>query len=123
MIWLDRTNKKCMTVEDINWMESAVSVDITRHNEVANNHNHPIGVVNSYFRDMFYENKEGVCGGRMFCIALGFEDTRGKGGFYVVGRHDFERGETKVGITKDLADGWNRRKSNESDSYRYHRWR
>ncbi len=36
-------------------------------------------------------------------------------------RFTIERGETKVGITKDLADGWNRRKPNESDSYRYHR--
>lgn len=36
-------------------------------------------------------------------------------------RFTIERGETIVGITKDLADRWNRKNPNESDSYRYHR--
>ena len=41
--------------------------------------------------------------------------------YTIFDRFTIERGETKVGITKDLADEWNRRKPNESDSYRYHR--
>lgn len=81
MIWLDRTNKKCLTVEDIDWIGETVSASFSRHNEVINHFRHPVGIVNSYKRDMYYEDKEGICGGRMFCIAFGLEKTRGKGGW------------------------------------------
>lgn len=41
--------------------------------------------------------------------------------YSIFDRFTIERGETIVGITKDLADAWKGLKPNESDSYRFHR--
>lgn len=41
--------------------------------------------------------------------------------YSIFDRFTIERGETIVGITKDLADAWKELKPNESDSYKFHR--
>ena len=56
-----------------------------------------------------------------FKRGLGFKYETEEIIFSIFDRFTIERGETIVGITKDLADAWNRLKPNESDSYRYHR--
>ena len=52
---------------------------------------------------------------------MGFKYETEEWIFYFFDRFTIERGETRVGITKSLADDWIRCKPNESDSYRYHR--
>lgn len=56
-----------------------------------------------------------------FKRGLGFKYETAEIIYSIFDRFTIERGETVVGITKELADGWNRKKPNESDSYRYHR--
>ena len=81
MIWLDRTHKTCMAVEDINWMVKDVDPGVTRYNEVMVHYNHPAGVLGSYERELMYEDKNGSCGGRAFCISIGLEANRDKNGW------------------------------------------
>lgn len=56
-----------------------------------------------------------------FKRALGFKYDTEEAIYAVFDRFTMERGETVVGITKDLAEGWSRKNPNESGSYRYHR--
>ena len=56
-----------------------------------------------------------------FKRALGFKYHSEERIYSIFDRFTLERGETSCGITKDLADDWNRKKPNESNSYRYHR--
>ena len=53
--------------------------------------------------------------------SLGFKYTSEEAIFLSFDRFSIEQGETKVGLTKELADKWCERRNNESDSYRYHR--
>ncbi len=52
---------------------------------------------------------------------LGFKCELEEDIFFLFDRFTIERGETNVGITKELADNWNIKPPNESDSYRYRR--
>jgi len=52
---------------------------------------------------------------------MGFKYNTEEMIYSIFDRFTIERRETIVGITKNLAEEWNRRKPNESDSYRYHR--
>jgi len=79
MIWLNRTDKTCMTVEDINWIVENNLTEVIRYNEVVTHMRHPVEAVNSYVREIYFENKEGICGGRMFCVGLGLATDRAGG--------------------------------------------
>lgn len=52
---------------------------------------------------------------------LGFKYNTAETIYAIFDRFTIERGETVVGISKELAEKWCERKNNESDSYRYHR--
>lgn len=56
-----------------------------------------------------------------FKRGLGFKYHTEEVIFSIFDRFTLQKKETTVGITKDLADNWNRKRPNESDSYRYHR--
>lgn len=56
-----------------------------------------------------------------FKRSLGFKYVTEEVIFSLFDRFTIELGETKVGISKTLAENWCLRKNNESDSYRYHR--
>jgi len=56
-----------------------------------------------------------------FKRGLGFKYGTEATIFSIFDRYTIAQGERSVGITKDLADGWNARRPNESESYRYHR--
>lgn len=56
-----------------------------------------------------------------FKRGLGFKYHTEETIFSLFDRFTLQRKESVLGITKELADDWNRKKRNESDSYRYHR--
>ena len=56
-----------------------------------------------------------------FKRSLGFKYKSEEAIYFRFDRFTIETGETKVGITKELADKWCERKNGESDSTRYHR--
>lgn len=56
-----------------------------------------------------------------FKRGLGFKYNTEEIIYSIFDRFTIERGETVIGITKDLADAWKRLKPNESVSYRFHR--
>jgi integrase len=53
--------------------------------------------------------------------SLGFKYITEETIYSIIDRFTTEMGETKVGISKELAEKWCERKNNESDSYRFHR--
>ncbi|MEI6680195.1 MAG: tyrosine-type recombinase/integrase [Mariniphaga sp.] len=53
--------------------------------------------------------------------SLGFKYVTEEYIYKYFDRLSIERGETEVGISKELADKWCERRNNESDSYRIHR--
>jgi len=53
--------------------------------------------------------------------SLGFKYITEETIYSIFDRFTMEMGETEVGISKELAEKWCRRKNNESDSYRFHR--
>ena len=57
----------------------------------------------------------------VFKRELGFKYNTERIIYSIFDRLTIERGETIVGISRDLADAWYKLNPNESDSYRYHR--
>lgn len=53
--------------------------------------------------------------------SLGFKYFTEETIYSIFDRYTREIGETKLGISKELAEKWCERKNNESDSYRFHR--
>jgi integrase/recombinase XerD len=53
--------------------------------------------------------------------SLGFKYITEENIYSIFDRFTMEMGETEVGISKELAENWCKRKNNESDSYRFHR--
>lgn len=53
--------------------------------------------------------------------SLGFKYITEETIYSIFDRYTMEMGETAVGISKELAENWCKRRNNESDSYRFHR--
>ena len=70
----------------------------------------PWGIYASYINDFIALKR-----------SLGFKYIAEEYLFLSFDRFTIEQGETKVGISKELAEKWCERRNNESDSYRYHR--
>jgi len=71
------------------------------------NNNQAWGIYAPYIRDFVNMKK-----------SFGFKYITQKRILHRFDRFTIERGETKVGISKELADKWCERRSNESDSNR-----
>ena len=76
MIWIDRKNKRCKSVEDWNYFQGEPGLDLY-WNELRMNRKHPVTIVSFYNKLI---QKDDVVA-KIFCYGFGDPETAGKGGW------------------------------------------